>query len=290
MVIEAKGLYVLDTERGVTNHLRIPAGRVDDVATWNGRAVALCGKDGEYRLLVRNANGWDELEIPADARRVATKPKLIADQSTLVLFINNVAFKRTDKTWERINLKPRPKLMFSDDSNADHLLLVGNKLYLGFDWGEWGGQLLSLELKTGEWMIIDQYRLPIRDLKIGPGEKVWVVEGLAHLSLREGRIHQSDEKSWQTICDTANWALPPASLDAMAFDGDGRVVLLSGSLGLIRQDRNGWTRLTPGWPNYAYVHCLHISPTGLAVIGMYDAGILLIDLNSQKTRRIVLSE
>jgi hypothetical protein len=216
----------------------------------------------------------------------------------MVLLLNEVLFHRGPGGWEAVPIKPPPSLMPVPvrREQADHALLAGGALYLGYDRGEWGGALLALDVLTGRcarMKLRAGWGLPIRDLRSGPGTALWVVEGLAHLSGREGRLSRSEGKGWRTLCSSSRegrvaWDLSPACLDAVDFDGKGRLVLLSGDLGLVRLDGNRWTRLTPDWPRFAFVSCLHVTPAGVAVVGLYDAGVLLIDLKSRLARRVAL--
>jgi hypothetical protein len=82
--------------------------------------------------------------------------------------------------------------------------------------------------------------------------------------------------------------LGPASLDAVSFDAEGRCVALSGNLGLVRHEGDRWVRLTPVWPDFVYVRCLHVTRSGTALIGTWDAGILAVDLRTGKGRRVTL--
>jgi hypothetical protein len=120
-----------------------------------------------------------------------------------------------------------------------------------------------------------------------------VVEGLAHLGAREGALHTYDGRTWKTFCDSsedrlANWNLPPTSLEAIAFDAKGRPCVLSGYLGLLCRDGGKWIRLTPDWPGHQYLSSLQLTPAGVAVIGTYDAGVLLLNIQSKEVRRVTL--
>ncbi len=191
---------------------------------------------------------------------------------------------------------PPPPQALARPGVPNHRLLAGGRLYMGFDHGEFGGGLWSVDIKTGEAEQV-QFRggqgWPVRCLKASPDGRVWSVEGLVHGILRKGALHVGAGVNWELYCNStegefANWDLPPASLDALAFDADGRLYVLSGSLGLARYDDGTWTRLTPGWPEHFYVHTLLATPSGVAVVGTYDAGILLLDLRSGAIRRIAL--
>jgi hypothetical protein len=175
-----------------------------------------------------------------------------------------------------------------------HALLVGETVYLGYDGGEWGGGLRRLSLITGEWDELEQKaRSPITDLKFAADGKLWVVHGLAHLGPYYGWVRVFDGKTWKTLCESVakgeNWDLPAAVLDALAFDPKGNPWLLSSNLGLIRQEAGKWVRATPDWPVEG-VAGLHITASGVAVIGTRGSGVLLFDIKTGKMRRIALRE
>jgi hypothetical protein len=112
---------------------------------------------------------------------------------------------------------------------------------------------------------------------------------MVHVS---GRLCRFDGKTWRVVYDSSKvypdwWGLP-TSIDAVGFDRTYSPVLLSSTLGLVRREENGWKRLTPTWPKFAYVRCLHVALTGQAVIGLLDGGVLLIDLKTGQARRVVL--
>ncbi len=303
VVVQADRFYVLDLGRAVASPLDLPGTReVIDVTTWGkDRALALCRADGGLRLLVRHGTGWDELALPTKAHRAATPLTIRADRTGVVLLAGDVLFRWAAGVWESVQIRPPPlshTLMQGRGVQPDHALLAGGRLYLGYDRGEWGGALLSLDVRTGRWEDIDLGdggAWPVRDLRVGPGGQVWVAEGLAHLILAAGRLSSGDGKGWRT-----NYSLnregpdargvPPTPLDGVAFDGEGRLVLLGGSVGLVRRKGPGWRRLTPHWPEFAFVRGLHVTPAGLAVVGLTDGGVLLIDLKSGRARRVVLRE
>jgi hypothetical protein len=165
---------------------------------------------------------------------------------------------------------------------------------MGFDAGEFGGGLRVIDLQTGQEEQVP-FRSgsgwPVRCLKAAPDGRVWALEGVAHGTVRWGAIHVRSGDAWELHCSStegelANWDLPPASLDALAFDADARLYVLSGNLGLARYEGGAWTRLTPGWPDFFYVQSLLVTPGGVAVIGAGDQGIMLLNLQSGEIRRI----
>ncbi|MBV9125412.1 MAG: hypothetical protein JO112_18810 [Planctomycetes bacterium] len=179
-------------------------------------------------------------------------------------------------------------------------LLNGDVLYEGYDAGEWGGDLLVLDLRTGEWKKIDYqgqcpYHLPVRDMQVGPGGVIWVVEGLAHLGESEGSLWVDQGGDWKRFASTERfsertatpWELPPSSMDGIAFGEDGALWMLAEDLGVVRYDGTAWKQLTRGWPGGQYVSCFCLTPNWVAV-GMLDAGVLLWDLRSNTVRRVPL--
>jgi hypothetical protein len=179
---------------------------------------------------------------------------------------------------------------------ADHLLL-------GFGAGEWGGALASLDIGTGAWKAYPQVDEPVTDLVAEPNGRPWVAMGLSHLGGRKGSLSHLDASGLTAVAKVDGfvnvvggavtharlaWELPPASFDAIAFDEESRLHLLTSELGVVRRDGKHWTRLTPAWPEHVYVSGLAVRGA-LLMIATFDAGVLLWDVATGKARRVKLT-
>jgi len=298
VVVEADRFYTLDLDRATAKPLELPGvEEIVGVATGErGKPFALCKTKGGHSLLVKEKDKWIEQELPDEVRKSRKPPRLTADAASVALLAEDKVYRLAAKKWTTISLTPRPEhLCMMHD--ARHVLLAGERMYLGYDSGEWGGGLLRLDLGTGKWeeIKLDDGHTPVHDLKSGPGGKVWTVEGLDHLGLMDGVVHSYDGKAWKMLCrsskgDPENWDLPSASLAALAFDVKGNLWLLSGWLGLIRREKEKWVRVTPGWHDCQPVQSLHMTSSGVAVIGTLDAGVLLFEVESKRIRRVTLGK
>jgi hypothetical protein len=296
-----ESFYSIDLVKATAAPVRIPGTRQIQIlliaSRGSGQAIALCRDRDGLCLLYHDRAEWKRLQLPETIRSLTEPPLLCADESSVVLLAKDRLFRFTDDRWISSMLNPRP-VTEGIRGGPRRVLLTGKTLYLGFDRGEWGGGLLSLDVNTGDWDAPSRglSELPVRDLAVTPDGTVWVVEGLAHLGLRDGRLSCFEGGKWKVVCACSgrkkakrvDWNLPPCSFDAISFDRNGQLYLLSGELGLIRRDGAKWTRLTPGWPEYVYVSSLCLSSTGVAVIATSDAGVLLFDLNSGRVQRVVL--
>jgi hypothetical protein len=298
IVARADRFYSLDVDRATATPLQLPGARdiVCLASRGSGKPVALCRDEGGLFLLARQDGRWERRELPEAVRRSDAYHQVAADPTAVVVISRQRGLVRLDAdARDPVELLPPPEALTRAGA-ARHRLLSDGRLYLGFDHGEFGGGLWGVDVKSGEAEPV-RFRggegRPVRCLKAGPDGRVWALEGLAHLGLRWGALHVRAGRTWQTYCNSTagelvNWNLPPAALDALAFDAAGRLYVLSGSLGLARYDGGAWTRLTPDWPAYFHVQSLLVTPSGVAVVGTYDAGILLLDLRSGKIRRIAL--
>jgi hypothetical protein len=293
IIVEADRPYTLDFDRATLKPLEVPgAQEVLGVASNGpGKPLALCKTKAGLSLLAKQDDKWVERELPDEAQKSAKPFLLCADPASVAVVGQETVFSLARGKWKAVPLKDRPKHVYTEGA-ARHALLAGEALYLGYDKGEWGGGLLRLDLGTGKCKEIDLGEPGnVRDLKTGPGERLWVVQGLDHLTLEEGAVQSTDGKEWAVVCrsskgDTHKWDLSPTSLDALAFDVKGNPWLLSGTLGLIRREKEKWVRVTPDWPEYLPVRSLHITPGGVAVIGTFDAGVVLFEVESKRARRV----
>lgn len=302
IVVESDRYYVVDPENATATPMSVPGTETvigSSLAQLGAdRGLALCRSKQGLTLHQHDGTGWAIHPLPPEMQASQGSPHLLADSSSVVLLDGKHCYWFRNGAWVSVRLQERPRTMQDDFNAMAHLLLVGDTLYRGLDAGEWGGALLKLHLASGKWSLADsarQHRLPVRDLKVDPKGNVWVVEGLAHLSLVEGCVRYSDGKSWTTFAacthrDNTNWPLEASAMDGIAFDEAGYPYLLAEDLGVVHHDGKSWRHLTPGWPSNQYVAAFHaISPDRFA-IGMLDAGVLLWDVGTNHVKRVNLRE
>jgi hypothetical protein len=271
------------------------ADQVLGLSTWAGKPVALVIKNKERYLAVKDGA---RVDLPPALRPVATTSKLelplslAADGTWLALHQRGTLHVYDGKAWRELPIIGIPEGPATMGLIATDTLLHRGKLYLAFDRGEWGGALYAVDLTTGKAEAQPGPDLPLRDLTLSPTGELWAVRGLAHLSLLEGDLRELSGTQWKLHAASEPGAgaalLPKTSLDALAFDGAGAPVLLSGAQGLLRRAPSGaWEPLLTGWPRFVYVQDLELSE-GRAVIATDDAGLVVVDLATGKAGRVVL--
>jgi hypothetical protein len=266
--------------------------RVLDVATLGETPVALVRTRGALALMFHRGNSWSIEPVPEPAR-ARNDVILAAGQDALVLLQPGQLHVLRAGSWKSMSIESAP------GRGSSHVLVTRDRVLMGFDAGEWGGALVSLDLATGAstpYPVTD----PVTDLVAGPDGTPWAVMGLAHMGLVKGTLSRLDASAWTVVAkvdgfeghggkhevnERVGWSLPLASFDAAAFDEQGRLHVLTGELGVVRRDGEHWTQLTPGWPDFVYVRGLAVRGA-LLVIATFDAGVVLWDTSTGKARRL----
>jgi ABC-type polysaccharide/polyol phosphate export permease len=273
IVVRTDGeLLTLDPRTRSTSRLAVRGLR--DVTSL-AATPALFGLDEARSMTVlrRRGDAWLPIELPADLAGVQFRPfELLAQADELVLFSRDETFVRQADAWRRV---PRQRPPFSSGFEVRQVVLSGSHVYvLG---GEQDG-VAALDLDSGQWSI-ERVSPSIRSLAVSPAGQLWAIDRSAAnltalLRLRDG--------AWEPFAMPThevrlNWPLPFATFEAMAFDADGHLCVLTPELGVVRHDGQAWQRLTPGWRAGPKVTALAMEPD-VALIGTEDHGLLVWDL------------
>ncbi|NUO53920.1 MAG: hypothetical protein HOV80_34175 [Polyangiaceae bacterium] len=274
------------------------AAAVLDLATYKKQPVALVKTGDERWLAIKEGGSFKRVELPAAFRSAKSKnppgdPRIAADDNEIVLQHGTMLQRYDGNAWSAVSItgiKDSPSTM---GVFASSLLLHRGALWLAFDRGEWGGALYSVDLASGKARKEDGPDLPVRDIEVDGQGALWVVRGLAHLGLREGDLRVLSNGAWKLVASSEDDTKAPASkiaetaFDAVAFDAEGKPIMLTGNKGLLRQQGSAWVPLLRDWPEFVYVQDLEIEGDKI-VIATYDAGILLVDLPTSNATRITL--
>lgn len=302
VIVEAGGIfYKLDINTATAKPIFCPGDRQLVSLTSKGEQdLALCKDLRGYYLFSYSGKDWDILNTPKDLNLLTYSSIFIADKHSMVFLSEKFIFKKSDSDWEKISISQA----FKSFSNllAERYLLFENNLYIGHDKGEWGGGLVCLDITTGKSKIISEQKeeslgTPIRDLKIDPSGKLWIVEGLAHLGISNGTISMYDGEKVEIFASNTfhnkgnfvNWPFEATAFDCLSFSNQ-IPYLLTGSLGLLEYKNRKWKRLTLNWPNFTNVSSLYMLNKDTAIIGLYDAGVLIWHRGSNNFKRITLAE
>jgi hypothetical protein len=71
---------------------------------------------------------------------------------------------------------------------------MGRRLFLGYDDGEWGGDLVALDIDSGALVELEGMNpgsvLPVRALTFDRRGRLWTARGLSHLGGSEGGLYR----------------------------------------------------------------------------------------------------
>jgi hypothetical protein len=302
--------FEVDVDALTANPIPLPD-RVDvlELAS-DGRVLWALGKDAALRLRLfeRASSSWREETLPAGSRYDDDAARALAFDGEVLALL----FGARLSTFERGRWSSRAVVSRRRGVNGLRALLHRRRLYLGANEGEFGGDLTSIDVDAGGWTVEQllplashDLALPVRDVALGPDGALWVVRGLGHMGGLEGQLFRRDGGGWKLVASasgfnmipdspdpgpcTGDWNLPFTNFESIAFDAAGRVLLLTGTLGVVRREpQGGWTRLTQRWPRFVYADGLAVSGDKL-VLGTFDAGPLVCEPQSGRLRRVPLT-
>jgi hypothetical protein len=220
----------------------------------------------------------------------SVRPRLIPTNHEVAAIAGDVVWWK-DKEWRNRKLPKVPQFYheFQPVDFGQVHFLEGTTLYAGWNHGEWGGMLASLDLSADGAQWIHLSGKPAGDPGIPKNEPVqailspspgnlWVATGLAHLGGSWCGLHHRDASGkWDTLIDVdlekdrSKLKLPvPSSIEGLAADRDGRVYILAGAAGIFRPGESGLERL------FAHDFSSHTSDRGayLAVSHPSDLAIV----------------
>lgn len=131
----------------------------------------------------------------------------------VALFRENVLHYYKNKKWTQFDIPEFAKLdyykkIFPNLKNKKLILgntnvIFKNKLYVGWNFGEWGGLLLSFKLTSSKnkWISYDiNKKEPVIKILLGGNKKnMYVSCGLEHLFSHRAIYKLSEKDRWQTI-------------------------------------------------------------------------------------------
>ena len=267
-------------------------------------------------LFKERGDDWGGEQIP-DFRnkemetefRTIEKPVLfLASKENRILVTGKSIYLASESGWKKIDILPeeyKGEKVWHDHASAQHYLLFKNKVFLGYDHGEFGGGLLALDITTGKWEKIGSGG-PVTSIVVSPKEELWVSKGLAHMGSEMAEITVFNGTEWSLFSknhgylgnrpnqwivdsDNVNWPFEPASIEKIYFDQNGNLYVLTGSLGIIRYANSKWERITPCWNEHFYVSSfLKLSPDKF-LLATYDAGVAVMDTKDCSVQPIKLA-
>ena len=202
--------YSPEGTRAAELHQRCPTDRLLDVVHWKAGLVWLrADKYGNLWIDADVGSGSEPFPSPDRALELRKgwrfypisdpPPRLAADGEVLVLFEAPWIHCYENGAWTSVPLVLGQEKLVRPPGRA---LLVGRKLWLGVDKGEWGGQLIVADIDSGLGQL-ESRKWPrgptnVKDLDRGSDGRIYVTCGNAHLGLESSVLHVWDGTSWAT--------------------------------------------------------------------------------------------
>jgi hypothetical protein len=186
-----------------------------------------------------------------------TIPRLIGTTHEAAAIMDDVVWW-LDKTWKKRKLPKVPKFhdeFLSDEPYSAHWFLDGSILYGGWNHGEWGGALASinLEVADSEWVKLSGKPIkdgsgipendPVQSIISPRSGELWVATGSSHLGgTWRGLYHREPAGKWQALVhgefDRDQGELKPfiSAIDGLALDRENSLYVLANEAGVYRLD------------------------------------------------------
>ena len=212
----------------------------------------------------------DRIELPVALRQLAEGfqysdiPRLIGSNNSAALIVRDDVHW-LDKKWRSRKLPKVPQFYeeFKPEGFGVAHFLDGATLYAGWDHGEWGGMLASLDLSDAQakWVHLSGKPVgddtgipqnnPIHSIISPKKEEVWVATGLAHMGGTWRGLHYRDsDGKWHSLIDgdfeddRGSTKLPiPSSIQGIAADDAKQIYVLAGEAGVLKLTKGGMDHL-----------------------------------------------
>lgn len=252
----------------------------------------------KIRVIVENSRGERKSVVVPDEfhprfledLKPATRPRLISTSNRAAVIAGDVVWW-LGKDWQSHQLPKVPQFdeevkpeRFGDEFGSVHYL-EGTTLYAGWDHGEWGGMLVSIDLgdPKSKWIHLSgrtqgdttgiPRNNPIHSIVSPKKGEIWVATGLAHLGGSwRGLHHRDSDGKWRSLIDgefeddRESMKLPiSTSIQGIAADHGGQIYILAGQAGILRLGKGGLEHVVK------HNFFSHASDRGDYTVGSYPA-------------------
>ncbi|MEK7953220.1 hypothetical protein [Luteolibacter soli] len=186
----------------------------------------------------------------------STTPRLIGTNHEAAAIVEDIIWWLEGETWKSRKLPKVPK--FHDEFLTDHpyganWFLDGNILYGGWNHGEWGGALGSIDLGAADskWVQLSGKPLkddagipennPIQSIISPRSGELWVATGLSHMGgTWRGLYHREPSGKWHTLIhgesDRDQGELKPfvSDISGLALGRENSLYVLASETGIYR--------------------------------------------------------
>lgn len=256
---------------------------------------------GEKLVLVKEARSGERTRIPTPGEWQINTPRLRLFPSThqVAALADNTIWWH-DGAWHHRKLPKPPEgtQNLGQDPVGESVYLNGTKLYSGWDNGEFGGMLASLDLSAAEgtWSVLSgkphtkiPRQEPIHSIAFSSKEHLWVATGLSHLGgIRGGLYERSKKGDWKTLIDADLFEnrgplsfTETSDIGDLSVDPKGNLYLLASQSGIYRLTDGKLTKIIShdfgGHDSNRGDYLVGLNPKRLAIT---DQGTFFVSTNS----------
>jgi len=188
---------------------------------------------------------------------------------------------------------------------------MGNeRIYSSFNRGEFGGKLNEINLATGSSLtVFSSAFYPVTDVKFAPDGQVWFVAGVSHMMLEDAGLFSYHEQHIQChakvsgfptaalnalrkpnakqYLERTNWPFEPTTFVGLNFAEDGSILVASDDYGILTYRDEKWSKVTENWPQAVSLAGFVLLKNSVAVLPVYDRGVVIIDLKTSQYKFIL---
>lgn len=267
---------------------------------------ALCRDESEFSLFTNRDADRNLMKLPERLDVEKDKVFLLSDENHLILVTTRYIYRFINGYWKKVKYKQSP-WMFGIDED-DHLIIFKDKIFIGHDFGEFGGGLVSLDINTGKW---EKYfsDIPVTGLVINSKGELWASQGLAHgatirgklrvfngevwrvFSENEGSIFANEKGKYYLDVNKKNWPFDPMDFDSLTFDRNDNLFVLSGHYGILKYQNGDWVKwIKMTDDEYLYFSSFYVLNQKEILIGLPAGGLIVLNLTSKNFNRISFGE
>ena len=280
----------------------------------SGGIAVLCKLKDTIAVVRKQNNRWETLSVPPPVAEKPESYRLASDESTLALVSPLHKYIFIESTWNELKDNEQksdpPTKVKSDirlpDGEVSGLVLDSQNIYESIARGEWGGEVNSINLKTGKRkkLYFDHNVSSLGKAKNGKiwfisqqfaGSSLYSLDGDAHLESKIvglkfpaiNRIFQALEGKFPPgAIERVNWPFEPTEFLGIKCLDDGSVMVATRDYGLMNYKGGEWERVSSFWPDNLYLSLcgLEITPEHIAVMPVYRRGLIFYDLKNKSYR------
>lgn len=307
IIVDCDGLKRIDFEKMelAPFHIQNSKSIYDAFDDRQGRLYALCSTEEKTILKVKLNASWSNIEVPEEVRSKPDEWAITAGDGEVTLASTHELFVYENERWEKKTFAGSSAI---GKEYGNRRLLRDRMIYSAWDQGEWGGSIYTIDTHLGTVKTIyESWAHPVQDLSFAQNGTLWFVTGLSHMLSVSGGLFKYTDKA-HCVSEVSgldpeflktqnrqrtdsqkklNWNLDSTTLAGMSIKKDGSVLVASTSYGVLHYENNEWRRITPEWSQNVWLCGFEVSDSGVAVLPVWETGIVLFDLKTHKYQFIL---